>query len=58
MRPVTLAAAVLAVVPSVMAKSAIVWFEDDSVTDEIIQGAKDAITKAGGVITHTYDIIK
>jgi hypothetical protein len=60
MRPAALLAATLAVLPSALAggkKSAIVWF-DDNVSDEIVQKAKHAIEEAGGMITHTYEIIK
>jgi hypothetical protein len=55
-------AAVLAVAPGVLAveqkKSAIVWFEDESTPDSIVEECKDALKKAGGKITHVYSIIK
>ncbi|KAF5230710.1 hypothetical protein FAUST_9661 [Fusarium austroamericanum] len=55
-------AAALAVVPGVVAvdqkKSAIVWFEDESTPDSIVEECKDALKKAGGKITHVYSIIK
>lgn len=60
MRPATIIAATLAVLPTALAggkKSAIVWF-DDSVSDDFVKKAKHAIEKAGGMITHSYDIIK
>ncbi|KAH0538367.1 hypothetical protein FGG08_005016 [Glutinoglossum americanum] len=38
-------------------KSVIVSFDSDT-PDSIIQQAKDAITAAGGVITHEYSLIK
>jgi ABC-type methionine transport system ATPase subunit len=62
MRPATLFATALALVPAVLAvdvsKSAIVWFDDPKTSDSIIQQAKDTILKAGGKITHEYTIIK
>lgn len=55
-------AAALAVAPGVFAveqkKSAIVWFEDESTPDSIVEECKDALKKAGGKITHVYSIIK
>jgi hypothetical protein len=60
MRPVALLAATLAVLPGVFGesrKSAIVWFED-TVSDEVVQKAKHALEQAGGMITHSYEIIK
>ncbi|KAF5027206.1 hypothetical protein F66182_694 [Fusarium sp. NRRL 66182] len=62
MRLVPFIAAALAVVPSVLAvdqkKSAIVWFEDESTPDRIIEECKHALVEAGGKITHVYSIIK
>ncbi|KAM5345598.1 hypothetical protein ACJ41O_011459 [Fusarium nematophilum] len=62
MRLLPFVAAALAVVPGALAvdqkKSAIVWFEDESTPDSIVNEAKQALIKAGGKITHTYTIIK
>lgn len=62
MRPLTFLAAALAVLPGATAvdqkKSAIVWFEDESTPDSVVNEAKKAIIKAGGKITHSYSIIK
>ncbi|RFU32664.1 hypothetical protein B7463_g3657, partial [Scytalidium lignicola] len=38
-------------------KSVIVTYPDDT-PDSVISDAKDAITKAGGVITHEYNLFK
>lgn len=62
MRPFALLVAALAVVPGAVAvgakKSAIVWFENESTPDHIIDQAKEALLEAGGKITHVYSIIK
>lgn len=62
MRAAAVFTAALALVPTAFAvdqsKSAIIWFEDDSTPDWIVNEAKDNIIKAGGKITHTYTIIK
>ena len=62
MRPYALLATALALVPGVLgvdqSKSAIVWFDDPSTPDSVINEAKDSILKAGGKITHEYTIIK
>ncbi|CAM1509264.1 Fc.00g030030.m01.CDS01 [Cosmosporella sp. VM-42] len=62
MRPFTYLAAALAILPGALAvdqkKSAIVWFEDDSTPDSVVNEAKNALIKAGGKITHVYSIIK
>src|SRR6478609_8240491 len=62
MRPCALLATALALVPGVLgvdqSKSAIVWFDDPSTPDSVINEAKDSILKAGGKITHEYTIIK
>lgn len=62
MRFTALLAAALAVVPAVMAvgetKSAIVWFEDPSTPDSVIEQAMKDMIKDGGKITHQYKIIK
>lgn len=58
MRAFGLLAAALAIVPGVMAKSAIVYFEDKNTPDSVIQQAKDDIIADGGEITHSYTIIK
>ncbi|KAL6854072.1 hypothetical protein J3F83DRAFT_764657 [Trichoderma novae-zelandiae] len=39
-------------------KSAIVWFDDASTPDAIVNQVKDNIIKAGGKITHVYTIIR
>ncbi|OTB04869.1 hypothetical protein M426DRAFT_148779 [Hypoxylon sp. CI-4A] len=61
MRFFTTAAAALAVASGVSAvdiqKSVIVSFPSDT-TDDIVNRAKDDIRKAGGVITHEYQLIK
>lgn len=52
----------LALLPAALAvdqkKSAIVWFDDASTPDSIVEQAKDSIIKAGGKITHVYSIIR
>lgn len=52
----------LAAVPAALAvdqkKSAIVWFDDPSTPDSIVNQARESIIKAGGKITHVYSIIK
>lgn len=58
MRAFSILAASLAIVPSVLAKSAIVYFEDKDTPDSVIQKAKDDIIADGGEITHSYTIIK
>ncbi|KAF4464811.1 hypothetical protein FALBO_8356 [Fusarium albosuccineum] len=62
MRLLPFIATALAVVPSALAvdqkKSAIVWFEDDSTPDSVVNEAKNALIEAGGKITHVYSIIK
>ena len=58
MRAFGLLAASLAIVPGVLAKSAIVFFEDKNTPDSVIQKAKDDIIADGGEITHEYTIIK
>lgn len=62
MRPFALITAALAVAPGASAvdrkKSAIIWFENESTPDHIIDKARDAIKDAGGKITHMYSIIK
>lgn len=62
MRFLPFVAAALAVVPGALAvdqkKSAIVWFEDESTPDNIVDECKNALIKAGGKITHVYSIIK
>lgn len=39
-------------------KSAIIWFDDASTPDEIVNQVKDGIVKAGGKVTHYYTIIR
>ncbi|KAF5705520.1 hypothetical protein FGLOB1_7904 [Fusarium globosum] len=62
MRFLPFVAAALAVVPGALAvdqkKSAIVWFEDESTPDSIVDECKNALIKAGAKITHVYSIIK
>ncbi|KFA64356.1 hypothetical protein S40285_02918 [Stachybotrys chlorohalonatus IBT 40285] len=62
MKPATLLFGALALIPSALAvgqtKSAIVWFEDPSTPDSVINEAKNSIIAAGGKITHVYNIIK
>jgi hypothetical protein len=60
MRASGLLVAALAVLPSALAaqKSAIVWFDDASTPDSVINQAKQNIIDAGGKITHVYTIIK
>ncbi|KFH44324.1 hypothetical protein ACRE_048800 [Hapsidospora chrysogenum ATCC 11550] len=58
MRPAGFLLAALAVVPGVLAKSAVVYFEDKNTPDSYIQKAKDDIIAKGGKITHVYSIIK
>ncbi|KAJ3532609.1 hypothetical protein NM208_g8369 [Fusarium decemcellulare] len=61
MRLLPFIATALAVVPSALAvdqkKSAIVWFEDDSTPDSIVEEAKNALIDAGGKITHGFSVI-
>lgn len=62
MRFLPFIAAALAVVPGALAvdqkKSAIVWFNDESTPDSVVNEVKDSLIKAGGKITHMYTIIK
>ncbi|KAF7558624.1 hypothetical protein G7046_g5542 [Stylonectria norvegica] len=62
MRPFAYLTAALAILPGALAvdqkKSAIVWFENDSTPDSVVNEAKQALIKAGGKITHVYTIIK
>ncbi|WYZ37533.1 hypothetical protein EsH8_II_001039 [Colletotrichum jinshuiense] len=62
MRPSAFLVAALAVVPGVLAvdqmKSVIIWAKSESISDEIIQKAKQSIIDAGGQITHTYSLIR
>ncbi|KAF4961614.1 hypothetical protein FSARC_10143 [Fusarium sarcochroum] len=62
MRLLPFIATALAVVPSAFAveqkASAIVWFEDESTPDRVVDECKKALVKAGGKITHVYSIIK
>lgn len=62
MKPLTYLAAALAILPGALAvdqkKSAIVWFENESTPDSVVNEAKQALVKAGGKITHVYSIIK
>ncbi|KAL6879624.1 hypothetical protein HDV57DRAFT_499423 [Trichoderma longibrachiatum] len=39
-------------------KSAIIWFDDASTPDAIVNQVKDGILKAGGKVTHVYTIIR
>ncbi|KAK4062692.1 uncharacterized protein Triagg1_9810 [Trichoderma aggressivum f. europaeum] len=39
-------------------KSAIIWFDDASTPDSVVNQVKDNILKAGGKITHVYTIIR
>ena len=39
-------------------KSAIIWFDDASTPDAIVNQVKDNIIKAGGKVTHVYTIIR
>jgi hypothetical protein len=52
----------LAAIPTALAvdqkKSAIVYFDDPSTPDSVIDKAKEVIVQAGGKITHVYSIIK
>ncbi|KAF4983226.1 hypothetical protein FZEAL_1311 [Fusarium zealandicum] len=61
MRLISFVAAALAVVPGALAvdqkKSAIVWFEDESTPDSIVNEVKNTLIEAGGKITHVYSII-
>lgn len=60
MRPFGIVIAALALVPGALAvddtKSVIVWY--DNAADSVVQQAMDAITSAGGQITHVYSLIK
>lgn len=62
MKPSTFLVAALAVVPGVFAvdkmKNVIVWAQDESITDAMLEKAKDAIIDAGGKITHVYTLIR
>ena len=62
MRPFAYLVTALAVLPGAFAvdqkKSAIVWFDDASTPDSIVNDAKNTIIQAGGKITHVYNIIK
>lgn len=58
MRPLGFLVTALAVVPGVLAKSAIVYFEDKNTPDSVIEKAKNDIIAKGGKITHVYTIIK
>lgn len=58
MRAFGLLTAALAIVPGVLAKSAIVYFEDKNTPESVIEDAKNDIIKNGGTITHHYSIIK
>lgn len=62
MKPATLLAAVAAMAPAVMAvdkmKNVIVWADNDSITDAMLEQAKEAILEAGGKITHDYTLIR
>lgn len=62
MRFLPFIAAALAVVPGALAvdqkKSAIVWFDDLSTPDSVVDEVKKCLTDAGGKITHMYTIIK
>ncbi|KAJ6441712.1 glutathione S-transferase [Purpureocillium lavendulum] len=54
--------AALAILPGSLAvdqkRSAIIWFEDPSTPDSVVNEAKDSIIKGGGKVTHVYTIIK
>lgn len=60
MRTFAFLAAALTIAPGVVAvdqmKSFIIWTNKTSVTDAMIQGAKNAIIAAKGQITHTYNM--
>merc|ERR1711879_484024 len=53
-----LLAVALAVIPGVLGKSVIVYFDDNNTPDSIVDQAKKDIVSAGGKITHVYSIIK
>ncbi|KAL0940688.1 uncharacterized protein CTRU02_203451 [Colletotrichum truncatum] len=60
MRPFAFLVAALTVAPGVLAvdqmKSVIIWTDKTSITDAMIDSAKQAILDAGGQITHTYSM--
>lgn len=60
MRPLAALVAALAAVPGTLAvdqkKSAIIWFEDPTTPDSVIDQAKESIVRAGGQITHVCSI--
>ena len=62
MKPTSYVIAALAVLPGALAvdtkKSAIVWFDDPSTPDSVVDQAKEDMIKAGGKITHEFSIIK
>ncbi|KAM0282826.1 hypothetical protein ACHAQH_002830 [Verticillium albo-atrum] len=62
MKPSSFLVAALAIVPGAMAvdqmKNVIVWAQDDSITDAMIDKAKSAIIDAGGKVTHIYSLIR
>jgi hypothetical protein len=58
MRAAGVLTAALAVMPCVVGKSVIVYFDDVNTPDSVIDQAKKDIIKANGKITHSYSIIK
>lgn len=61
MKPSSFLVAALAIVPGAMAvdqmKNIIVWAQDDTTTDAMIEKAKSAILEAGGKVTHVYSTL-
>ncbi|EEY17893.1 conserved hypothetical protein [Verticillium alfalfae VaMs.102] len=61
MKPSSFLVAALAIVPGAMAvdqmKNIIVWAQDDTTTDAMIEKAKSAIIDAGGKVTHIYSTL-
>lgn len=62
MKPSTFLVAALSLVPGALAvdkmKNVIVWAQDDSITDSMLDKAKNAIIEAGGKVTHVYTLIR
>ncbi|KAL2753663.1 hypothetical protein ACRALDRAFT_2044019 [Sodiomyces alcalophilus JCM 7366] len=62
MKPSTFLVAALSLVPGALAvdkmKNVIVWAQDESITDSMLDKAKNAIIEAGGKVTHVYTLIR
>ncbi|ROT40313.1 hypothetical protein SODALDRAFT_356283 [Sodiomyces alkalinus F11] len=62
MKPSTFLVAALSLVPGALAvdkmKNVIVWAQDESITDSMLEKAKNAIIEAGGKVTHVYTLIR